>query len=108
MPMNALLERELDLAGLPMPANRITTASTFVTVALLQHSAELVSILPSGVAELFARHRMVRVLPVKLNRNRRLYGIVTRKGGCCRRQRNALSNCWRQYMKTRATSRTSR
>lgn len=81
MPMNALLEREMDLAGLPMPANRITTASTFVTVALLQRSAELVSILPSGVAELFARHRMLRVLPVKLKSKSQTYGIVTRKGG---------------------------
>jgi DNA-binding transcriptional LysR family regulator len=81
MPMNALLEREMDLAGLPMPANRITTASTFVTVALLQRRAELVSILPSGVAELFARHRMLRVLPVKLKSKSQTYGIVTRKGG---------------------------
>ncbi len=35
MPMSALLERELDFAGLPMPANPILTASPLVTVILL-------------------------------------------------------------------------
>ncbi|KND59734.1 Chromosome initiation inhibitor [Candidatus Burkholderia verschuerenii] len=53
MPMNALLERELDLAGLTMPANPISTASPLVTVTLLQQSEELVSILPASVARLF-------------------------------------------------------
>jgi len=33
------------------------------------------------VAELFARHRMLRVLPVKLKSKSQTYGIVTRKGG---------------------------
>jgi DNA-binding transcriptional LysR family regulator len=81
MPMHELLERELDLAGLPMPANRITTASPFVTVALLAESADLVSILPARVADVFAAHGMVRIVPVALRSKSRTFGIVTRKGG---------------------------
>ena len=81
MPLHALLERELDLAGLSMPANPISTASTFVTVALLQHSADLVSLLPTDIAELFVRKKMLRILPVTLKSPSPTFGIVTRKGG---------------------------
>ena len=91
MPMHELLERELDLAGLPMPANRITTASPFVTVALLAESADLVSILPARVADVFAAHGMVRIVPVALRSKSRTFGIVTRKGG-------ALSPSARQFV----------
>jgi DNA-binding transcriptional LysR family regulator len=81
MPLHALLERELDLAGLSMPANPISTASTFVTVALLQHSTDLVSLLPTDIAELFVRQKMLRILPVTLKSPSLTFGIVTRKGG---------------------------
>jgi DNA-binding transcriptional LysR family regulator len=81
MPLHALLEREMDLAGLDMPDNPISTASTFVTVALLQSSAERVSLLPSAIAALFVRQKMLRVVPVKLKSPSQTFGIVTRKGG---------------------------
>jgi DNA-binding transcriptional LysR family regulator len=71
----------MDLAGLDMPGNPISTASTFVTVALLQSSAELVSLLPSAIAEPFVRHKMLRIVPVTLKSPSQTFGIVTRKGG---------------------------
>ncbi|MDR5739306.1 MULTISPECIES: LysR family transcriptional regulator [unclassified Caballeronia] len=91
LPMSALLERELDLAGLPMPANPISTASPFVTVTLLQESPELVSILPASVARVFETHGMLRVLPVRMKSKSQTYGVVTRKGG-------ALSPAARQFV----------
>jgi DNA-binding transcriptional LysR family regulator len=81
MPMQALLQREMDLAGLPMPLNTLSTSSTFVTVALLQRSTDLVSLLPTGVADLFSKHKMLRVLNVRLKSRSQTFGIVTRKGG---------------------------
>jgi len=81
MPLHALLARELDLAGLAMPENPISTASTFVTVALLLHSTDLVSLLPTAIAELFVRKKMLRILPVTLKSPSQTFGIVTRKGG---------------------------
>lgn len=81
MPMHELLQREFDLAGLSMPANTISTASTFVTVAMLQHGAGLVSLLPTSVAEMFARQKMLRILPVTLQSRQHTIGIVTRRGG---------------------------
>ena len=81
MPLHALLEREMDLAGLDMPDNPISTASTFVTVALLQSSDELVSLLPSAIAGPYVRHKMLRIVPVRLKSPSQTFGIVTRKGG---------------------------
>ncbi len=90
MPMSALLERELDLAGLPMPANPISTASP-LAVTLLQQSAEFISILPASVARLFEAHGMLRIVPVPMKSKSQTYGIVTRKGG-------ALSPAARQFV----------
>jgi DNA-binding transcriptional LysR family regulator len=81
MPLHALLEREMDLAGLAMPDNPISTASTFVTVALLQSSADLVSLLPTAIADMFIRQKMLRLVPVELKSPSQTFGIVTRKGG---------------------------
>jgi DNA-binding transcriptional LysR family regulator len=81
MPLHALLEREMDLAGLQMPDNPISTASTFVTVALLQSSPDLVSLLPTAIASLFVRQKMLRLVPVELKSPSQTFGVVTRKGG---------------------------
>ncbi|WP_454738858.1 LysR substrate-binding domain-containing protein [Cupriavidus necator] len=81
MPMHALLRRELDLAGVSFPANAISTSSAFVTVTMLQRDPGLVSLLPIGVAALFARQKMLRILPVRLQSRQETFGIVTRRGG---------------------------
>jgi DNA-binding transcriptional LysR family regulator len=81
MPMQALLQREMDLAGAQVPVSAISTASTFVTVALLQGSADLVSVLPAGVARLFCKHGMLRTLPIGFKSKSQTFGIVTRKVG---------------------------
>ncbi len=81
MPMQAFLEREMDLAGAAMPFSTISTASTFVTVALLRRGDGVVSILPSAVARLFHQHGMLRILPVQFKSKSQTFGIVTRKLG---------------------------
>jgi DNA-binding transcriptional LysR family regulator len=81
MPLRALVEREMDLSGLAMPTNPISTASTFVTITLLMQDASLVSVLPTDIANLCARHGMLRILPIALQSHSQSFGIVTRKGG---------------------------
>jgi DNA-binding transcriptional LysR family regulator len=80
MPMHTLLEREMDAAGLTMPSNQISTASTFVTIAILQRSNDIVALLPTDVADFFARHKMLRILPIELTSTYQTFGVVTRKG----------------------------
>jgi DNA-binding transcriptional LysR family regulator len=81
MPLRALVEREMDLTGLAMPTNIISTASTFVTITLLMQDVGLVSVLPTDIANLYARHGMLRILPIELQSQSQSFGIVTRKGG---------------------------
>ncbi len=81
MPLRVLLEKEMDLAGLPAPTHTIETDSTFATVAILQKSIDVVALLPTDVARMFARVEMIRILPVTLKIPANTFGIVTRKGG---------------------------
>jgi DNA-binding transcriptional LysR family regulator len=80
LPMHTLLEREMDAAGMTMPSNHISTASTFVTIAILQRSNDIVALLPTDVADFFARHKMLRILPIQLTSTYQTFGVVTRKG----------------------------
>lgn len=81
MPMHALLEREMDAVGVSMPAGAISTASSLVTLSLLQRSNDIVALLPTDVADVFARKNMLRILPIELRAKYQTFGIVTRKGG---------------------------
>lgn len=81
MPLRVLLEQEMDQTGLALPANVIETASTFTTIALLQKSSDLVALLPTDVARMFAQAGMIRILPIQLKNPANTFGIVTRKGG---------------------------
>jgi DNA-binding transcriptional LysR family regulator len=81
MPMQALLQREMDLAGVNLPTSAISTASTFVTVVLLQCEGDLVSVLPTTVANVFVKHRILRILPIQFKSKSQTFGIVTRKLG---------------------------
>ena len=80
MPMHSLLEREMDSAGMTMPSNHISTASTFVTIAILHRSNDIVALLPTDVADFFARQKMLRILPIELTSTYQTFGVVTRKG----------------------------
>jgi DNA-binding transcriptional LysR family regulator len=80
MPMHTLLEREMDSAGMTMPSNHISTASTFVTIAILQRSNDIVALLPTDVADFFARQKILRILPIELTSTYQTFGVVTRKG----------------------------
>ncbi|HEU0229242.1 MAG TPA: LysR family transcriptional regulator [Burkholderiaceae bacterium] len=81
MPLRALLEKEMDLAGLSLPANFIETDSTFITVALLRESVGMAALLPTDVANLFTEAGLIRILPIELKIPADTFGIVTRKGG---------------------------
>jgi DNA-binding transcriptional LysR family regulator len=103
MPMRALLERELDLAGIPMPPSPISTASTFVTVALLQQSAKLVSMLPSEVADMFTRRGMLTILPIDLKSKSQTVGVVTRANGNLSKAAQAFLALLRAHARAVAT-----
>ena len=61
--------------------NAIETGSTFTTIAILQKSVDIVALLPTDVARMFAQTGLLTILPVTLSIPADTFGIVTRKGG---------------------------
>lgn len=81
MPLRTLLERELLEVGLPFPAHAIETSSTFASILLLSESDELVALFSAETVDLFARHGLIRRLPLDLVSRVEPYSIVRRRGG---------------------------
>ncbi|MGS1138451.1 LysR substrate-binding domain-containing protein [Castellaniella sp. UC4442_H9] len=81
MPLRILLEKEMNLAGLSLPASFVETDSTFVTVAILGNSVDTAALLPTEVADMFTSVGLIRILPIDLKVPADTYGIVTRKTG---------------------------
>lgn len=104
MPLRDLLERELDLAGIDKPVDTVSTASTFVTVALLNQGRDLVSLLPTDIAQLFERHKMLRILPVALRSPSQPFGIVTRRSSVLSPAAERLIELLRQPRKAAAAA----
>ncbi|MEI2415322.1 LysR family transcriptional regulator [Orrella sp. JC864] len=80
MPLRTLLERELIEAGLPFPQHAIETSSTFASVLLLSESRELVSLFSAETVDFFARHGMLRRLPIEIGARAEPWGVVRRRG----------------------------
>jgi DNA-binding transcriptional LysR family regulator len=81
MPLHDLLQRELDLAGLPPVLSPLSSASTFVCLSLLQQHPKAVAILPTAVATFFAESRLLRIVPIQLRSPSQSIGVITRASG---------------------------
>jgi len=79
MPLRTLLEREFKEAGLALPSHTVETASTFVTILLLQESSNLVALLSAETMEFYRQHKMACKLPLEIRSRTEPYGIVTRR-----------------------------
>jgi DNA-binding transcriptional LysR family regulator len=80
LPMRSLLEQLFDDAQLPFPRYAIETSSTFATLSLLRSGAGTIALMPLKVAQYFAEHELVAVLPIAIERRGPPYGIATRRG----------------------------
>jgi DNA-binding transcriptional LysR family regulator len=80
LPMRSLLEQLFDDAQLPFPRYAIETSSTFATLSLLRSGAGTIGLMPLKVAQYFAEHGLLKVLPLKIERRGPPYGIATRRG----------------------------
>ncbi|APR35017.1 LysR family transcriptional regulator [Paraburkholderia sp. SOS3] len=80
LPMRSLLEQLFDDAQLPFPRYAIETSSTFATLSLLRSGVGTIGLMPLKVAQYFAQHGLLKVLPLKIERRGPPYGIATRRG----------------------------
>jgi DNA-binding transcriptional LysR family regulator len=78
-PMRLLIDQEFADAGNVQPNVVAETSSILATFALL-HDSDCVSVTPETVATYFKGRGMVSMLPIKLRRSLRPYGILTRRG----------------------------
>ncbi|MBB1624397.1 LysR family transcriptional regulator [Achromobacter sp. UMC71] len=77
-PMRRRVDQALMDAGLVHAPDVVESASILVVTALLEKS-DMVSVLPSAVAQHYARFRMLKILPVALPLSMPPLGIITRK-----------------------------
>jgi DNA-binding transcriptional LysR family regulator len=77
-PMRQLLELAFQEANIPSPTDLVETASILATTTLLQ-GTEMISVVPTSVAEHYATSGMICILPVRIKLQLEPYGIITRK-----------------------------
>jgi DNA-binding transcriptional LysR family regulator len=77
-PMRRQVENALKTAQLIQPLDIIETSSILATTAMLE-SSDMIAVVPNDVAEHYARHRMITVLPVELPLAMANLGLLTSK-----------------------------
>jgi DNA-binding transcriptional LysR family regulator len=77
-PMRRQVENALKAAQLIQPLDIVETSSILATTAMLE-SSDMIAVVPNDVAEHYARHRMITVLPVELPLAMANLGLLTSK-----------------------------
>jgi len=76
--MRNLMEMMFRQSAIPLPANRVETASVLTTTTLLR-STHMVAVLPDSIARDYADIGWLRILPLPIKLQLEPYGIITRK-----------------------------
>jgi DNA-binding transcriptional LysR family regulator len=77
-PMRRRIEQALQEASMAPPPDILETSSILATTALLQ-STDMISVVPLDVAQHYANHGMLAILPVELPITMAKLGMLTRK-----------------------------
>lgn len=80
MPIRRLFEQEFLAAGLKLPQHPIETTSAFATAALLQRNRDMLTLLPTAVADQFVQQGWAARLALSIRSRSEPYELVTRKG----------------------------
>jgi DNA-binding transcriptional LysR family regulator len=75
---HGMLELALAESRLASPESIVETAAILVTTTLIQHT-NMVAVVPTSVANLYAGKHLISILPVRLPRRLDPYGLVTRR-----------------------------
>lgn len=77
-PMREVLDQEFRMLQVPTPKGLIETASILTTTNLIAET-EMVGVLPQSIADTYARHGLLRVLPCYIQHKMESFGSITRK-----------------------------
>jgi DNA-binding transcriptional LysR family regulator len=77
-PMREVLEQEFRMQQAPLPRGLIETASILTTTNLIAET-DMVGVVPQSIADTYARHGLLRVLPCHIQHKMESFGSITRK-----------------------------
>lgn len=77
-PMREVLEQEFRMLHAPMPRGLIETASILTTTNLIAET-DMIGVVPQSIADTYARHGLLRVLPCYIQHKMASFGSITRK-----------------------------
>ncbi len=77
-PMREVMEREFAVNNAPLPKGLIETASILTTTNLIAHT-EMIAVIPESVASRYQRHKLVVILPYRVQNSLTAYGSITRR-----------------------------
>jgi DNA-binding transcriptional LysR family regulator len=77
-PMREVLEQEFRMLQAPTPKGLIETASILTTTNLIAET-DMVGVMPQSIADNYARHGLLKVLPCFIQHKMEAFGSITRK-----------------------------
>ncbi|MEO6322635.1 MAG: LysR family transcriptional regulator [Polaromonas sp.] len=77
-PMREVLEQEFRMQQAPLPRGLIETASILTTTNLIAET-DMIGVVPQSIADTYARHGLLRVLPCHIQHKMESFGSITRK-----------------------------
>ncbi len=77
-PMREVLEHEFRMLQAPTPKGIIETASVLTTTHLIAET-DMIGVLPKSIADIYAKHGLLIVLPCLIQHKMEEFGSVTRK-----------------------------
>ena len=77
-PMREVLEQEFRMQQAPLPRGLIETSSILTTTNLIAET-DMIGVVPLSIADTYARHGLLRVLPCHIQHKMESFGSITRK-----------------------------
>jgi DNA-binding transcriptional LysR family regulator len=77
-PMRDVMEREFAVHNAPLPKGLIETASILTTTNLIART-EMIAVIPESVAGRYQRHKLLAILPYRVQNSLTAYGSITRR-----------------------------
>ena len=76
--MREVLEQEFRMHQASVPRGLIETASILTTTNLIAET-EMIGVVPQSIADTYAKHGLLRVLPCRIQHKMESFGSITRK-----------------------------
>ncbi len=77
-PMREVLEQEFRMLQAPLPRGLIETASILTTTNLIAET-DMIGVVPQSIADTYARHGLLKVLPCHIQHKMEAFGSITRR-----------------------------